>query len=236
VAHPPADERLRLATEDGVSLEASQVCPPKHCGTLVACHPHTLMGGTLESKVVHTLYMAFRDQGFHALRFNFRGAGESTGNYDGGRSEQLDVAAAWNHLNGATASGEAAFPRVLGGFSFGSYVGLGFAAREPGCSHRVAIAPPLGLDYDYGFLRDPSDRRPLYLVVGDDDPFCPQPQVEELLAELRALGVPVTLTLIPGANHMFDRCGYVLRQELGRIAAEISGQPWGPGRHEAGHM
>jgi alpha/beta superfamily hydrolase len=193
------------------------------------------MGGTLESKVVHTLYMAFRDQDFHALRFNFRGAGGSAGSYDGGRDEQLDVAAAWQHLNGEAASGAAVIPRVLGGFSFGSYVGLSFAASEPGCSHRVAIAPPLGLDYDYSFLVDGSDRRPLYLVVGDNDPFCPRPQFEELVAQLRALGVPVELTLIPGANHMFDRCGFVLRQELDRIAAAIRGRPGGPGGYGATH-
>jgi len=236
VPYPPADEWLRIETEDGVSLQACQARSSEPCGTLVACHPHTLMGGTLESKVVHTLYLAFRDQGFHTLRFNFRGAGDSGGSYDEGRSERLDVAAAWREVNADPTADTVDAVRVLGGYSFGSFVGLGFAASEPTCSHRLAIGPPLSHDYDYSFLLDPQDRRPLYLVAGDSDPFCPVSLVEELVAELRALAVPVDATLIPGGNHMFDRQGYVLRQELSRIAADISGQDWGPGRHPATHL
>jgi len=180
------------------------------------------MGGTLNSKVLHTMYLAFRDRSFNALRFNFRGAGASGGSYDGGRKELLDVEAAWNHLGDMVASTEPS-PRVLGGFSFGSYVGLNFAANEPTCTHRIAIGPPLSFDYDYSFLRTESDRRPIYLVVGDEDPFCPPALVEELVGSLRSLGIPTQASLIPGGNHMFDQKGYVLRQELSRIATEIGG-------------
>jgi hypothetical protein len=192
------------------------------------------MGGTLDSKVVHTLYLAFRDRDFHALRFNFRGAGASEGSYDGGRNERLDVEAAWLHMNeGATAAYETSdrVPRVLGGYSFGSYVGLGFAATEPSCTHRIGIGLPLSFDYDYSFLRDASDRRPIYLVVGDEDPFCPATLVEGLVEDLRALNIPTQATLVPGANHMFDKKGHVLRQELSRIAAEICDREPGPQQH-----
>jgi len=184
------------------------------------------MGGTLNSKVVHTLFLAFRDSGFHCLRFNFRGAGASGGSYDGGRNERLDVQAAWQHMNPEAAGAHdtlEALPRVLGGYSFGSYVGLGFAATEPSCTHRVGIGLPLSFDYNYGFLRDASDRRPIYLVVGDQDPFCSPALVEELVNDLRDLNIPTQATLIPGANHMFDKRGHVLRQELSRIASEITG-------------
>ena len=231
MAYPPADQPLQLTTQDGILLEAREVRPTTPKGTLLACHPHTLMGGTLDSKVVHSLYLAFRDHGFHALRFNFRGAGGSGGSYDRGQAELLDVAAAWHHLRedpkDATLDKPRvprSPPRVLGGFSFGSHVGLRFAASEGSCTHRVGIAPPLSFDYDYSFLEDASDQRPLYLVVGDDDPFCPQDLVKRLVSNLRSLKIPVQATIIPGANHMFDQKGYVLRQELSRIAAEISGQ------------
>jgi len=231
VAYPPSEQSLRLQTTDGVSLEAMQVRPAEPCGTLVACHPHPLMGGTMNSKVVHTLYLAFRDQGFRALRFNFRGAGSSGGSHDGGRAERLDVAAAWQHIHdeGHDPSGDGI--RVLGGYSFGSFVGLGFAADRADCSHRIGIAPPLSFDYDYSFLLDAEDRRPLYLVAGDDDPHCPLDLVEKLVTQLRAREVPVEATVIAGGNHMFDRKGVVLRQELSRIAAQISGRPWGPPKH-----
>jgi len=233
VTHPPPDQTLRLETADGVSLEAAQVHPAEACGTLVACHPHPLMGGTMDSKVIHTLYLAFRDQGFRALRFNFRGAGGSGGCHDGGDAERLDVEAAWEYINDDTSEDRL---RVLGGYSFGSFVGLGFAANQPGCSHRIGIAPPLSFDYDYSFLLDAEDRRPLYLVLGDEDPYCPQDLLEDLVTQLRARSVPVDATLIPGANHMFDRKGVVLRQELSRIAATISGRPWGPPRYPTRHL
>jgi uncharacterized protein len=230
VPYPPPDHSLELETSDGVMLEARIVTPESPRGSLVACHPHTLMGGTLDSKVVHTMYLAFRDRGFNALRFNFRGAGGSGGSYNGGRNERLDVEAAWRHLDPVPASSQAA-PRVLGGFSFGSYVGLSFAAHEPTCTHRVAIGPPLSFDYDYSFLRDESDRRPIYFVVGDEDPFCPPALVERLVEALRSLDIPTQATLIPGGNHMFDQKGYVLRQELSRIATEISGLQAEPQKH-----
>ncbi len=237
--YPQKDEALTLKTLDDVVLEAREVCPPEAVGSLVACHPHTLMGGTLDSKVVHTLYLAFRDSGFHSLRFNFRGAGASGGSYDGGRNERLDVEAAWRYMNGEAASApepSRQTPRVLGGYSFGSFVGLGFAANEPSCTHRVGIGLPLSFDYDYSFLRDPSDLRPIYLVVGDEDPFCPAPLVEELVEGLRSLDIPTQATSIPGANHMFDKRGHVLRQELSRIAADICEQEPGPQRHQVARL
>ena len=97
--------------------------------------------------------------------------------------------------------------------------------------HRIAIAPPLKFDYDFSFLEDPADLRPLYIVVGADDPFCPIPLVEQLLERLRKLAIPVLASVIPGANHMFDRCGHVLREELSSIAAQICGQQPGEQRY-----
>ena len=38
-------------------------------------HPHPQHGGTMNNKVVYTLYQAFARRGFSVLRFNFRGVG-----------------------------------------------------------------------------------------------------------------------------------------------------------------
>ena len=35
-------------------------------------HPHPLYGGTMNNKVVFTLYQAFAKRGFAVMRFNFR--------------------------------------------------------------------------------------------------------------------------------------------------------------------
>ena len=42
-------------------------------------HPHPQHGGTMNNKVVYSLYQSFQRQGFSVLRFNFRGVGRSQG-------------------------------------------------------------------------------------------------------------------------------------------------------------
>ena len=229
-ARPPPDVPLQLTTADGLTLEGLAVFPEPACGSLVACHPHPVYGGTMTNKVVHSLYKAFRDVGFASLRFNFRGAGGSEGNHGHGETEVLDVAVAWDELAARCAFLPESAPRVLGGFSFGSSVGLRYASEEERCTHRVGIGLPLALDlpdgrsYDFSWLSG-TDRRPLYLLVGDQDEFCPLDRFEGLVAALRSDGVPVTAAVVPDANHFFDRKGHILRQEIERIAAAILGDP-----------
>jgi alpha/beta superfamily hydrolase len=192
----------------------------------------------MTNKVVHSLYKVFRDEGFAALRFNFRGVGGSQGSHDGGTGEQHDVRAASRELERRVRTAARApgpFSRVLGGFSFGSIVGLTTAATDPEITHRVAVGLPLGLgaadgrDYDWTFLEE--DPRPLFLVVGEEDEFCPTDELEARVHALRAVAVPVSAVVVPGADHFFNRLGHVLRQELSRVAATISGRVPDPRRH-----
>ncbi|MGH8742724.1 MAG: alpha/beta hydrolase, partial [Burkholderiales bacterium] len=62
-------------------------------GIALIAHPHPLFGGTLDNKVVQTLAKTFAEIGYVALRPNFRGAGESAGNFDEGRGEIEDMLA-----------------------------------------------------------------------------------------------------------------------------------------------
>ena len=70
---------------------------------VVICHPHPLMGGSMYNNVVEAIQEAFSSQNYTTLRFNFRGTGNSTGNYDEGRGEQEDILSAQKFLknNGA---------------------------------------------------------------------------------------------------------------------------------------
>ena len=56
-------------------------------------HPHPLHGGTMNNKLVYTLYQCFVRRGFSTLRFNFRGVGRSQGSFDRGEGELADAAA-----------------------------------------------------------------------------------------------------------------------------------------------
>jgi len=59
--------------------------------------------------VVEAMEEGFSKAGFSTLRFNFRGVGGSTGQYDDGKGETEDLVAACRFLRGAV-SGEAGLP------------------------------------------------------------------------------------------------------------------------------
>ena len=53
----------------------------------LVCHPHPQFGGTLHNKVVFRAAKAATTLGLAALRFNFRGVGQSEGEYSEGAGE-----------------------------------------------------------------------------------------------------------------------------------------------------
>ena len=91
-------------------------------GTAIVAHPHPLHGGTLTNKVVQTLARACVLTGWTAVRFNFRGVGQSEGVWDEGRGECDDLLAVVEAF-----ASEGAL--CLAGFSFGAFVTSNAAAR-----------------------------------------------------------------------------------------------------------
>ena len=65
---------------------------------VVVCHPHPQYGGDMENNVVVAACDWLADRACAALRFNFRGVGESDGAFDQGAGERDDVRAALAHL------------------------------------------------------------------------------------------------------------------------------------------
>src|SRR6201998_4415269 len=104
-------------------LEAILWTPPRSGAFALAavlCHPHPLFGGTLHNKVVYQAAKSLDALGIPVLRFNFRGAGLSAGVHDRGEGETGDVQAAIDFLSSEFTE----IPLLVGGFSFGSWVGL----------------------------------------------------------------------------------------------------------------
>lgn len=164
-------------------------------GAAVFCHPHPLHGGTMHTKAVYRAAQGLNDAGLVVLRFNFRGVGISTGSYDDGHGEQDDLRDALNWLEARYPS----LPLVVGGFSFGSMVGLGVGSDDA----RVVALLGLGLpvkkaEYDYGYLAGAD--KPILVIQGENDEFGSGPQVAETLAPL---GPHITLVRISGADHFF---------------------------------
>ena len=84
-------------------------------------HPHPLHGGTMNNKVVYTLYQTFVRRGFSTLRFNFRGVGRSQGSFDRGEGELADAAAALDWLQSYNPNAASCW---VAGYSFGAWIGM----------------------------------------------------------------------------------------------------------------
>ena len=94
---------------------------------VVLAHPHTQYGGTMHTKVIYQAAKALSRIGCAVLRFNFRGAGASAGQFTGGPGEMEDYRAALEFMTGL-------YPTAhvwAGGMSFGAWVALTVGAEDP---------------------------------------------------------------------------------------------------------
>ena len=162
-------------------------------GVAVISHPHPLFGGSMTNKVVQTLARAFVQDGWIAVRYNFRGVGASAGTHDEGRGEADDLMQVIDQVapQGALA---------LAGFSFGAFVTSHGAARlqQQGrhldqlvlvgtAASRFTVAPVA------------AELQPRTLVVhGETDDVVP---LASVLDWARPQSLPVTV--VPGVGHFF---------------------------------
>jgi len=172
----------------------------------VVCHPHPLFGGTMHNKVVFQAAKALHARGATVLRFNFRGVGQSEGEHDDGRGEQDDVRAALDFLS-AEFSGR---PVLLGGFSFGSRVGLLVGCGDLRVARLIGLGLPVD-NVDMTFLRGCA--KPKLIVQGGNDQFGARASVEALFATLPE---PKKLAIVEGADHFFTG-------RLDQVGAAIDG-------------
>jgi hypothetical protein len=164
----------------------------------VILHPHPQHGGTMNNKIVYTLYQAFQKRGFSVLRFNFRGVGRSQGTYDRGEGELSDAASALDWLQTANPNASGCW---VAGFSFGAWIGMQLLMRRPEIDSFISIAPPANM-FDFGFLAPcPSSG---LIVQGNRDDVVPHEAVQKLVNKLRQQrDIVIDYRLIDGANHFF---------------------------------
>lgn len=161
-------------------------------GTAFIAHPHPLYGGTMENKVVQTLARAFVQEGWSAVRFNFRGVGSSAGEHDEGRGEADD-------MRGLVQALAPEGPIALAGFSFGAYVAACvleslWATREV---RKIVLVGTAASRFAVPAL--PADAHGRALVVhGEQDDTVPLQAVLDW-----ARPQTLALTLVPGVGHFF---------------------------------
>jgi alpha/beta superfamily hydrolase len=161
-------------------------------GLAVIAHPHPLFGGTMDNKVVQTLARAFVQAGWTALRFNFRGVGQSQGQFDEGHGEADDMR--WL-IEQAAPQGALA----LAGFSFGSFVLAQLLAPLwlSRSIEKVVLVGVAASRFDVAALPPQSHERTL-IVHGEQDETVPLAAVMDWA---RPQSLPITV--IPGASHFF---------------------------------
>jgi alpha/beta superfamily hydrolase len=161
-------------------------------------HPHPQHGGTMNNKVVYTLYHAFAQRGFACLRFNFRGVGRSQGTFSRGEGELSDAATALDWLQSYNEDSSQCW---VAGFSFGAWIGMQLLMRRPEIDSFISVAPPANM-FDFSFLAPcPSSG---LVLRGDKDDVVPPSAVDKLIDKLRQQkGITIDLETISGANHFF---------------------------------
>src|SRR5256885_16081722 len=102
-------------------------------------HPHPQHGGTMNNKVVYTLFQLFVQQGFSVLRFNFRGVGRSQGSFDRGEGELSDAAAALDWLQGYNPNAVTCW---VAGYSFCASIGMQLLMLRPEIDAFISVLPP----------------------------------------------------------------------------------------------
>jgi len=160
----------------------------------VLCHPHPLFGGTMHNKVVYQIAKTLHQHGAPVLRFNFRGAGLSEGAHDEGRGEMGDVRAAIDYL----ASEFAGVPILLGGFSFGAFVGLRVGCEDGRVKELVGSGLPVN-GSDLSYLTE--CRKPKLILQSAHDQYGSRERTEALYEQLPE---PKELVFIEAPDHFFE--------------------------------
>ena len=175
--------------------------PKPNAPVALILHPDPRYGGTMNNRVVYSVYQAFARRGFSVLRINFRGVGRSQGQFDNGTGELSDAASSLDWLQSINANAAGCW---IAGFSFGAWIAMQVMMRRPEIDGFVAVAPPANL-YDFAFLAPcPSSG---VIVQGDRDELVPEPAVAKFAEKLGAQrDITVDYRVVPGANHLFQDC------------------------------
>ena len=158
----------------------------------IICHPHPLHGGTMHNKVVTTLAKTFQGLGVLTVRFNFRGVGQSTGEFDQGRGEVEDLLAVIDWVQQERPQQEI----WLAGFSFGAYIAARVAMQLP-ISKLVTVAPPVE---HFPLPSWPPITCPWIVVQGELDEIVP---AKKVFAWAESRNPQPLILRFPQASHFF---------------------------------
>lgn len=173
----------------------------------VICHPHPLFEGSMDNKVVHRLVKIFLMLGMIAVRFNFRGVGQSAGQYGGTEGETQDLFSVMDWLNIHLAAEE----YCLAGFSFGGYIAYRGAAtfrQREEIKMLISVAPAV---VHFDFFALPKLQCPWIVVQGEQDEIV---NPDAVYLTLNRLAIPHTLITLSNTGHFFHGQLLTLQHKL----------------------
>lgn len=186
-------------------LATSQASGP--LPAVIVCHPHPLYGGSMDNNVVCALTETLTQASFVSFRFNFRGVGQSQGEFGQGIGEQMDVEAAISFVSKLA---EVDSSRIgLAGYSAGAGFALPVGSEDARIKTLAAVSPPLNM-FNFDFLK--ASAKPKFLVSGDRDDYI---SAEQFLEFCSTLPEPKECATIAGADHFW--WGYE-----SRLAAKVT--------------
>jgi uncharacterized protein len=165
---------------------------------VVLASPHPKRGGTMQDKVVYQATQGFVRLGCVVLRFNYRGAGTSDGEFSDGPGEMDDYRAALD----AAAREFPGLPIWAAGYSFGAYIAMNVGASDPRVTHLIGIGVVISEKddkYDYAAVR--ASEKPKFLLHGGLDGLSTAKSIRKFYGELAE---PRELVVIDDADHYFD--------------------------------
>lgn len=198
---PAQREEIELQTADGLTLVGELATPSEKppVATLVTLHPLPTAGGFMDSHILRKAAArlpALAD--IAVLRFNTRGTasprGTSQGAFDGGASEQFDVAAAMDFVR----SRGLPAPWLLG-WSFGTELALKYG-RDHAVAGVILLSPPLhrATDAEVAAWAQHVDVPVVVLIPEFDDYLRPDE------ARHRFASIPhATLIAVEGGKHLW---------------------------------
>lgn len=162
-------------------------------------HPHPQYGGTMNNKVVYSLFSCFKDLGFSVLRFNFRGVGRSQGSFEDGPGELSDATIALDWLQSMNPDAKQCW---IAGYSFGAWIALQLLMRRPDINNFIAVSPPAN-EKDFSFLA-PCPANGLIVQGGIDEIDNPA-MVENMARHLnQQRNVDIDFAMIEDGDHMYN--------------------------------
>ena len=201
-----------MAVEGVLSLPERRTSDP---GIVVACHPHPVLGGDMDNRVVVAVCRAVDEYGLASLRFNFRGVKGSAGRFSNGPGERDDLAAAVSAMR--RWPGVNAGRMAVAGYSFGAGVAIAAMGRLRAVRAFAAIAPPVS---SVRSLADSNVKKPTLFVAGSHDRIAAPLELQRQLDRVKG---PVSFAEVPDADHSLagregEAAGLVARFLAGTLA------------------